>query len=212
MKYEIGKTYTYEGEIKICKTGFHACRNLKDVFMHYPLEKQYRYFEITTPKIVDWVVDKVVCKEITFVRELTVQEIQDEVLKSNELYYVTIFARCIKGANIKLLQAKILESDNPYYTYLFARDVEGANIDLLQKRIAELSSSCYIYLFAKDVKGADIDLLQKRIVELGNSEHIYYFANEVENADIGLLKTRILELGDFVYVSLVKRGIIRTFN
>ena len=35
MKYEIGKFYDYNDKIKICKSGFHFCENIKDVFDYY---------------------------------------------------------------------------------------------------------------------------------------------------------------------------------
>ena len=35
FQYEEGKTYEIESEPKMCKQGFHACLNLKDVFNYY---------------------------------------------------------------------------------------------------------------------------------------------------------------------------------
>ena len=35
FQYEEGNTYEIEGEPKMCKQGFHACLNLKDVFNYY---------------------------------------------------------------------------------------------------------------------------------------------------------------------------------
>ena len=35
FQYEEGNTYKIEGEPKMCKQGFHACLNLKDVFNYY---------------------------------------------------------------------------------------------------------------------------------------------------------------------------------
>ena len=35
FQYKKGKTYEIEGEPKLCKWGFHACLNLKDVFIYY---------------------------------------------------------------------------------------------------------------------------------------------------------------------------------
>lgn len=36
FQYEIGKTYTMEGEPKLCEQGFHCCLKLSDVFAFYP--------------------------------------------------------------------------------------------------------------------------------------------------------------------------------
>ena len=35
LTYEVGKTYTFNGELKICECGFHFCEELKDVFKYY---------------------------------------------------------------------------------------------------------------------------------------------------------------------------------
>jgi len=39
LTYEVGKTYTFNGEIKICKQGFHFCKELKDVSEYYQNKK-----------------------------------------------------------------------------------------------------------------------------------------------------------------------------
>jgi hypothetical protein len=159
-QYEIGKTYTYKRKVRICDTGFHACRDLEDVFFYYPTAKKSRYFVVSTPEIVDESSDKVVCKEITFVRELTVQEIQD-VLVSNYLenkaispslniYYLAKYY----GADIEFLQNMILNTINvskPHLLYLFAKNIKGVNIKLLQEHILKCDRSRYLYLFARDI-------------------------------------------------------------
>lgn len=43
FKFELGKTYHVEGNIQLCKNGFHFCKNLIDVFDYYCYG---RYFEI----------------------------------------------------------------------------------------------------------------------------------------------------------------------
>jgi hypothetical protein len=42
FKYEVGKTYTHDGDMELCKAGFHACKKLIDCFLYYnfnPLNK-----------------------------------------------------------------------------------------------------------------------------------------------------------------------------
>ena len=35
FKYEVGKTYTFEGELRLCNQGFHFYKNIDDVFEWY---------------------------------------------------------------------------------------------------------------------------------------------------------------------------------
>jgi len=35
LTYEVGKIYTFNGELEICERGFHFCKELKDVFDYY---------------------------------------------------------------------------------------------------------------------------------------------------------------------------------
>lgn len=37
FQYEVGKSYHIDGEITICKRGFHACKNPLDIFEYYPI-------------------------------------------------------------------------------------------------------------------------------------------------------------------------------
>lgn len=36
FQYAIGQTYTHEGEVELCDSGFHCCPNPLDVLQYYP--------------------------------------------------------------------------------------------------------------------------------------------------------------------------------
>ena len=36
-KFDVGKTYEFTGEIKLCESGFHACTNPADLQKYYEL-------------------------------------------------------------------------------------------------------------------------------------------------------------------------------
>jgi hypothetical protein len=68
FQYEVGKTYTIEGGIKICGNGFHFCRDIISVFNYYGRFKS-RVFEVEADGYIEKG-DKLCCQKITIVREV----------------------------------------------------------------------------------------------------------------------------------------------
>ena len=76
MKYEVGKTYEYKGEIGLCKAGYHFCRRLTDCFNFYSFDPNNKVAEIEALGIVH-TSGKSVTDRIRIVRELSWYEVLD---------------------------------------------------------------------------------------------------------------------------------------
>ena len=74
FQYEIGKTYKHNGEVELCRSGFHFCRKLKDVHNFYNL-KTSRICEIEADGKIDDDGVKSVCSRMRIVREVSREEV-----------------------------------------------------------------------------------------------------------------------------------------
>ena len=81
FQYEVGKTYTYEGEISLCGSGFHFCPKLADCFSYYAFNGQNKVAEVIAEgeTIAQDDDNKAVTNKITIVRELSWHEVLDMV-------------------------------------------------------------------------------------------------------------------------------------
>ena len=71
FRYELGKTYEIDGDIKLCEKGFHFCRDIASVF-HYYERLESRVFEVETSGSIeeDPIGEKLCCQKIRIVREV----------------------------------------------------------------------------------------------------------------------------------------------
>jgi hypothetical protein len=53
FQYEIGKTYTHDGNPSLCSKGFHFCENPLDVLRYYPPAPGGRYAEVEADGVTD---------------------------------------------------------------------------------------------------------------------------------------------------------------
>ena len=70
FQFEVGKTYEHKGELKICRSGFHFCRNVADCFQYYSFDPKNRVAEVEAVGLVESDSDKSVTDKITIVREI----------------------------------------------------------------------------------------------------------------------------------------------
>ena len=71
--YEVEKTYTVEGEVKICENGYHFCKKCVDVYDYY--SKPCRICEVNVTGAVQTQGNKSVGRKLKILRELTADEI-----------------------------------------------------------------------------------------------------------------------------------------
>ena len=69
-QYEVGKTHIYEGDIQICKQGFHACENPLDVLDTDYNSIDKKYYEVEVDGDIQKEDKKLVCSSIKLTDEI----------------------------------------------------------------------------------------------------------------------------------------------
>lgn len=72
--YEVGKKYHIDGDLKICKNGFHACKDLINTFNYYPMVNS-RFAIVKLWGDVLYGNDKMCASDIEIVKELSLKDI-----------------------------------------------------------------------------------------------------------------------------------------
>ncbi len=81
FQYKVGKTYTLDGDLKLCGTGFHFCEKLENVYGYYERSGDTRICEIEAVGKVLTEGDKSATDKIKIVREIKGKELVAAVLK-----------------------------------------------------------------------------------------------------------------------------------
>lgn len=76
-QYEVGKLHEFEGEVEMCRFGFHACRRAVDVFDYYPHLGSIVY--VCEGNVVEYDLNKVVCDKIRLIRKIRPRELYSSV-------------------------------------------------------------------------------------------------------------------------------------
>ena len=79
--YEVGKTYTLEGDARLCDYGYHASQRADDVFTYY--ENPDEIYEVTLAGSTDIGDDKICGTIMTVDRQLTPREIVEVLTNKN---------------------------------------------------------------------------------------------------------------------------------
>lgn len=132
FQYEVGKTYTMEGEPKLCEQGFHCCLKLSDVFMFYsPIGYEHsvvnfrhiakcmssgnRYCQVEVLGDIDnssfegmCVSTKIVTNKIKIVKELTTHDII--TILAGELVHAKGWCQTVEATLAELEDLNHIES------------------------------------------------------------------------------------------------------
>ena len=84
FKYEVGKTYKHDGDIKMCGAGFHFCRKASDCFNYYSFDSKNKVAEVEALGIVETEGSKSVTNKIHIIREIPWQELLTIVNEGND--------------------------------------------------------------------------------------------------------------------------------
>ncbi|MDY5727387.1 MAG: hypothetical protein SPK49_02065, partial [Erysipelotrichaceae bacterium] len=74
FQYEVGKEYHIDGDLKICKNGFHACKDLINTFNYYPMGNS-RFAIVKLWGEVLYGDNKMCASDIKIVEELSLKDI-----------------------------------------------------------------------------------------------------------------------------------------
>lgn len=81
FQYEVGKKYHITGDLKICKNGFHACKDLINTFNYYPMRKS-RFAIVKLWGEVLYGDNKMCASDIEIVEELSLKDIVKHYIAS----------------------------------------------------------------------------------------------------------------------------------
>ncbi len=79
FQYEVGKEYVHRGNIELCGSGFHFCRQAADCFKYYTFDSKNKVAEVEAIGLVESDGDKSVTDKIKIIKELTWHEVLELV-------------------------------------------------------------------------------------------------------------------------------------
>ena len=79
FQYKVGKTFEMEGEVIMCRRGFHFCKKATDCFEYYPFDPNNKVAEVEALGDVETEGNKSCTNKIHIIRELSWYEVLDLV-------------------------------------------------------------------------------------------------------------------------------------
>jgi len=79
FKFEVGKTYEHNGDVKICASGFHFCENPFAVWEYYPVTSEFA--RVTGAEDLTTEGNKTVCRSLTIDAKISLDDMIKEGVK-----------------------------------------------------------------------------------------------------------------------------------
>jgi len=76
--YEVGQTYTLNGELVMCVNGFHFCQDLFDIFNYYPPNKNLKVFKVESLEDTITNDDKSIANKLKILEEVNLSNLKLE--------------------------------------------------------------------------------------------------------------------------------------
>lgn len=222
FQYEVGKSYHMDGEIMICKRGFHACKNPLDVFGYYPIFNT-KIAIVKLWGIIDMQLDldnhtidiyngKICASDIYIEKEINYFDLISYFMKFAETQR-SVFDFLLCSHN-KLISDKKYIFSNSCYSQIFLNEnliqctSTGSynNIQINSNRSTLILTGFYnnIYITGNRVKVLS-NFNNNKIIINGNSSRIY---SEGANTDITVFgdEPRIHSKGDYSRITCFGRN------
>lgn len=133
---------------------------------------------LRSPKVAFWLLDNIKSAN----KGIYKKNMESIILNSNDYYWITMYAKCIKGAHKLFAEAKILSMHNPYANYFYCLNVKSKDLRAHEYNFYLSNDDPKLaYLFAKNIKKSDKTLHFINVIEAGDLDYINLFNNEIGN-------------------------------
>ena len=130
FQYEPGKTFKYDGEIKLCKSGFHFCEKFEDCFRYYVLDIKNHVCEVETDGLVETDDGKSVTNKLTIGRELSWEEVCERLSKDEK---IAVRWKVADNPNTPVNILEKLSTDEDLWVRRAVASNPNTPIDILEK-------------------------------------------------------------------------------
>lgn len=113
--------------------------------------------------------------------EIDLTRISNIMIDSGDAKYNYLFAKDVKGVDIKAHGQVVINSKDPKFCYTFARDIDIENYLIYEKVVMESKDPKWCYYFMKDIPTINKEELKNIIINSGNLEYISLIQEENNN-------------------------------